>query len=325
MPVKVFAPALPNIPWQERPADCAGHIWRHTGNPIIGRRPFPGARSVYNSAIVPLDGGFVGVFRLDYEEVLPAIHVGHSADGLIWKLEEEPLPFFSCAAEGRGMEYGYDPRIAKIGGDYYIHWCNGYYGPTIGIAKTRDFKNFEQLENAFLPFNRNGVLFPRKIDGFYGMLSRPSGPGHNAYGDIFYSASPDLVFWGRHRLVLERGASRWQRTKIGGGPVPIETSEGWLTIYHGVMDTCNGFVYSAGAMLLDLEQPWKVVARKNSPILWPEAGYETVGHVPNVVFPCAALVDGATNRLAIYYGAADTHIAIAYTTVDALINEIKKG
>ena len=325
MSVKVVAPEIPNLPWQERPAGCTSYIWRHTGNPIIGRRPFPGARSVYNSAVIPFGGKFIGVFRLDYEDVLPAIHLGHSDDGLNWKLEEKPLPFYSCAEDKRPMEYGYDPRVAKIGDDYYIHWCNGYYGPTIGIARTRDFKTFEQLENSFLPFNRNGVLFPRKIGGYYGMLSRPSGPGHNAFGDIFYSASPDLTFWGKHRLVLERGFSRWQRTKVGGGATPIETSEGWLTIYHGVMDTCNGFVYSAGAMLLDLEQPWKIIAKKTGPILWPEKDYETTGHVPNVVFPCAALVDGATNRMAIYYGSADTHIGVAYTTVDALIDQIKRG
>jgi beta-1,4-mannooligosaccharide/beta-1,4-mannosyl-N-acetylglucosamine phosphorylase len=325
MSIKVVAPALPNIPWQDRPTGSSNYIWRHNGNPIIGRRPFPGARSVYNSAVVPFDGKFIGVFRLDYEDVLPSIHIGYSDDGLKWRLEEKPLPLFSCPTTKREMEYGYDPRVAKIGDDYYIHWCNGYHGPTIGIARTRDFKTFEQFENAFLPFNRNGVLFPRKIGGLYGMLSRPSGPGHNAFGDIFYSASPDLTFWGKHRLVLERASSRWERTKIGGGPVPIETSEGWLTIYHGVMDTCNGFIYSAGAMLLDLEEPWKVIAKKSGPILWPEADYEVSGHVGNVVFPCATLVDGDTNRLAIYYGAADTHIAVAYTTVDELIEQIKKG
>jgi beta-1,4-mannooligosaccharide/beta-1,4-mannosyl-N-acetylglucosamine phosphorylase len=224
----------------------------------------------------------------------------------------------------RDFEYGYDPRLCKIENKYYIIWCNGYYGPTIGIAETEDFKTFTQLENAFLPFNRNGVLFPRKIQGLYGMLSRPSGPGHNGFGDIFYSASPDLSFWGKHRMVMERGYSRWQRLKIGAGPVPIETSEGWLMIYHGVMDTCNGFVYSAGVALLDLDEPWKVITQKTAPILWPEVDYETVGHVPNVVFPCATLCDASTGRIAMYYGAADTHIAVAYTTVDILIGAMKK-
>lgn len=325
MAIKVVGEALPNIPWQERPAGCNGYIWRHEGNPIIGRRPFPGARSVYNSAVIPFNGKFIGVFRLDYECVLPAVHLGHSSDGINWKLGKTPLPLFSNVEEDREMEYGYDPRVCKIDDAYYVHWCNGYYGPTIGIAKTTDFKTFEQLENAFLPFNRNGVLFPRKINGLYAMLSRPSGPGHNAFGDIFYSASPDLCFWGKHRMVMQRGHSRWQRTKIGAGPIPIETSEGWLMIYHGVMDTCNGFVYSAGAALLDLDEPWKVIAKKSQPILWPEEDYETVGHVPNVVFPCAALTDADTGRIAMYYGAADTHIAVAYTTIDNLIQEIKKG
>ena len=113
-------------------------------------------------------------------------------------------------------------------------WCNGYHGPTIGIARTKDFVHFEQLENAFLPYNRNGVLFPRKFDGKFLMLSRPSDTGHTPFGDIFVSESPDLVYWGRHRHVMGRGWPWWQGTKIGAGPSPIETSEGWLLFYHGV-------------------------------------------------------------------------------------------
>ena len=109
--------------------------------------------------------------------------------------------------------------------------------PTIGVAYTYDFKKFVQLENAFLPFNRNGVLFPRKINGYYMMMSRPSDNGHTPFGDIFVSQSKDMEFWGRHRHMMSpvRGdESAWQCTKIGAGPVPIETDEGWLLIYHAL-------------------------------------------------------------------------------------------
>ena len=127
-----------------------------------------------------------------------------------------------------------------------------------------------------------------------------------------------MKYWGEHRLVMET-ANPWEATKIGAGPVPIETSNGWLMIYHGVLTSCNGMVYSAGAALLDLNNPDKVLARTDSYILSPWMDYECVGDVPNVVFPCAALCDAASGRIAIYYGAADTVTALAFTTVDKLI------
>ena len=179
-------------------------------------------------------------------------------------------------------------------------------------------KEFYQLENAFLPFNRNGVLFPRKINGKYYMLSRPSDNGHTPFGDIFLSESPDLIYWGKHRYVMGTTGG-WQSTKIGAGPVPIETSEGWLLIYHGVLTSCNGFVYSIGAALLDIDEPWKVRYRTKPYILSPQTYYECVGDVPNVVFPCATLHDSATGRIAIYYGGADTVVALAFAHVDELV------
>ena len=191
------------------------------------------------------------------------------------------------------------------------------------MAWSDDFEAFHQFENAFLPFNRNGVLFPRKIHGNYAMLSRPSDTGHTPFGDIFYSESPDLTFWGKHRHVMSPVDNSWQYRKIGGGPTPIETSEGWLTIYHGVLNSCNGFVYSAGVALLDIDQPWKVIGRARPYILNPREYYECLGDVQNVVFPCATLCDADTGRLAIYYGAADTVVALAFAYVDDLIELIK--
>src|ERR671919_707718 len=175
-----------------------------------------------------------------------------------------------------------------------------------------DFKTFVQLENAFLPFNRNGVLFPRKVAGSYAMLSRPSDNGHTPFGDIYYSESPDLVHWGRHRHVMAPIAWTWQSTKIGAGPTPIETDAGWLVLYHGVLTSCNGFVYSMGAALLDLQEPWRVGARGSDYLLAPHALYEQVGGGANVVFPCAALVDRDADRLSIYYGGADTVVCLAH-------------
>ncbi len=222
------------------------------------------------------------------------------------------------------FEYAYDPRVTKIGDTYYITWCNGYHGPTIGVGYTKNFETFYQLENAFLPYNRNGVLFPKKINGNYAMVSRPSDTGHTPFGDIFYSESPDLVYWGKHRHVMSKQDPGWESTKIGAGPVPIETSEGWLLIYHGVLTSCNGFVYHMGAALLDLEKPWKVIARGRNYIFNPREIYELAGDVPNVTFPCAALTDPKTNRIAIYYGAADTVTAICFGYIDEIVDYIKR-
>jgi beta-1,4-mannooligosaccharide/beta-1,4-mannosyl-N-acetylglucosamine phosphorylase len=252
------------------------------------------------------------------------LHRGRSEDGLHWRIDPEPIRFVADEPEMAVFDFGYDPRVCRIDDRYYVTWCNGYHGPTIGVAYTADFKTFHQLENAFLPYNRNGVLFPRKIDGRYAMLSRPSDTVHTAFGDIFYSESPDMCYWGRHRFVMGKRPG-WEGTKIGAGPVPIETREGWLLIYHGVLTSCNGFLYSAGAALLDLDAPWKVMYRAAPYILSPQTQYECVGDVPNVVFPCAALADADTGRIAIYYGAADTVTCLCYAQVDELIDFIKSN
>jgi len=319
----IIGAAIPNIPWQEKPTGHSEVVWRYSGNPIIDINPIPCAQSIYNSAVIPFNGKFVGVFRADYKSCMPFLHAGTSKDGLKWDIEHERIQFVCDDPEIAKMDYAYDPRVCKIEDDYYISWCNCYHGPTIGLAKTTDFKTFYQLENAYLPFNRNGVLFPRKISGKFVMLNRPSDNGHTPFGDIFLSESEDMIHWGRHRFVMGAGGQWWQGTKIGAGPNPIETTDGWLLIYHGVLNTCNGFVYNMGAALLDIDEPWKVMYRTSRYLLNPEMPYETTGKVPNVAFPCAALVDAPTGRMAIYYGGADTYTCVAYAQVDELIDFVK--
>ena len=325
---KIIGNALPNIPWQERPEGCTDVVWRYSNNPVIKRNAIPSSNSIFNSAVVPFEGKFAGVFRCDSKSRSMDIFAGFSEDGINWNINHEPITFEGEDAEILNREYRYDPRVCFIEDRYYITWCNGYHGPTIGVAYTFDFKTFHQLENAFLPYNRNGVLFPRKINGLYGMVSRPSDTGHTPFGDIFYSQSPDMDFWGKHRPVMSTvkgDDSAWQSTKIGAGPIPIETSEGWLMIYHGVLNSCNGFVYSFGAAILDLEKPWIVKYRTKPYLLSPQELYECVGDVPNVAFPCAALTDAETGRIAIYYGCADTVTGLAFAQVDELVEYIKNN
>jgi len=318
----VQASALPKIPWEERPAGKNDVVWRYSHNPIIPGDLLPTSNSIFNSAVVPFQGAFAGVFRCDNRRRDMNIHAGRSQDGITWQINLQPVQFQGQDPEVTHLEYRYDPRVCWIDDRYILTWCNGYHGPTIGIGYTYDFETFTQVENAFLPYNRNGVMFPRKIRGKYAMLSRPSDRGHTPFGDMFYSESPDLEYWGRHRFVMQPKGG-WQSTKVGAGPIPLETSQGWLLFYHGVLTSCNGFEYSFGAALLDLDEPWKVLYRSGPYLLGPHEVYERVGDTPNVVFPCASLVDAPTGRIAIYYGGADTVICLAFAYVDEVIDFIK--
>lgn len=315
-----------NIPWIDRPKDLNVPVWRYDKNPIIDRNPVAGVARIFNSAVVPWkEDQFIGVFRAETVATLPHLRVGRSGDGIHWEIDSSPIDFYDESGKSWNPYYAYDPRVTKIDNDYYITWCTEFHGPSIGLAVTRDFVHFTRLENPFIPFNRNGVLFPRKIDGEYQLLSRASDNGHTPFGDIFLSRSKDLVYWGKHRHVMEKGGNGWwQGLKIGAGPTPIETSEGWLVFYHGVCNTCNGYVYSMGGAILDIDNPAIVKYRSRNYLLTPEAGYEEVGFVPNVIFPCATLQDAATGRLAIYYGAADSTVALAFTELDTVIDYIKE-
>ena len=299
-------------------------VWRYTENPIIGRSGNKVSNSVFNSAVVPFEDGFAGVFRCDSRSISMDIFVGRSKDGIHWDIEDTPIQFEGEDEEILKREYRYDPRVCFIEDRYYITWCNGYHGPTIGVAYTFDFKKFVQLENAYVPCNRNGVLFPEKINGMYAMLNRPSDNGHTPFGDIFVSFSKDMEFWGRHRHVMSRGNEWWESLKIGGGAAPIETSEGWLLFYHGVSGTCNGYVYSIGGAILDIDNPSKVLYRCENFLLTPEQWYEERGFVPNVTFPCATIHDSESGKIAIYYGCADSYVGLAFTTLDEIVGYIKE-
>jgi len=323
MKYRIMTESLPNIPWQDKKDHSRGPLWRYDDNPIIKADHLSDSNSIFNSAVVPFQKGFAGVFRCDNTSRHMRIHTGFSIDGINWDITPAPIKLLQEDNMLNSSDYQYDPRVVWIEDRWWITWCNGYHGPTIGVAWTKDFVNFYQYENSFLPFNRNGVLFPRKINGYYAMLSRPSDTGHTAFGDIFYSESPDMVYWGRHRHVMSPSSfkeSGWQSTKIGAGPVPIETSEGWLLFYHGVLTSCNGFVYSFGAALLDIDEPWRIIARSCPYLLAPQNLYEVVGDVPNVVFPCASLADKDTGRIAIYYGCADTVTSLTFGYIDNIID-----
>ena len=317
---------MQNMPWEDCPKDFKEPIWRYSQNPIIKRRPLEGVSRVFNSAPVPFNGEYIGIFRGDNVDDIPHLYVGHSKDGIHFEFEKEQIHFVNEKGEKvPDTNYQYDPRVIPFDDFFFIVWCDDFAGPTIAIAKTYDFKTFVKYDTPFLPYNRNGVLFPRKINDKYMMLSRPSDSGHTAFGDIFISESKDLTYWGKHRLVMQRGYEWWCALKVGAGPVPIELDDGWLVFTHGVNRTCNGYVYSIGAIILDKDDPSKVLYRCKNFLMTPEAEYETVGFVANVIFPTSALVDEKTGRIALYYGAADTYTCLAFTTVDRIVKYIKEN
>lgn len=303
--------SIKNLPWQGKPEGYAYPVWRYSANPIITRDNLFMANSIFNSAVVPFKDGFAGVFRVDLLSRDQVIVTGFSKDAVNWDLSDKII------------FYGYDPRICLIEGKYYLSWVKHTpHGTVIGLAYTEDFESWTELEDACYPVARNGVLFPRKINGEYKLLIRPCDRGHTPYGDIYLQSSPDLTFWGKYRHIMSP-IKNWEMTKIGAGPTPIETDEGWLLFYHGVITSCNGFTYSIGAAILDRDNPEKVLHRADCYLLAPHEIYETVGDVPNVVFPCAALADQDTGRIAIYYGAADTSVGLAFTTIDETVKFIK--
>ena len=309
---KIIGGNIPNIPWEDKPEGYKYPVWRYSGNPVITRDNLFGANSIFNSAVVPYNGGFKGVFRVDNISRDHTLVTGSSKDGISWELDSEVI------------FRGYDPRLCEIDGKYYLSWVNlTPHGTTIGIAYTEDFTKWVQLEDACYPVARNGVLFPRKVNGEYMLLIRPCDRGHTPYGDIFIQQSKDLNYWGKYRFVM-KPEKNWEMTKVGAGPTPIETDEGWLMFYHGVLTSCNGFTYAMGAAILDKDEPWKVLHRADCFLLAPHENYELVGDVPNVVFPCAALTDAESGKIAIYYGGADTVVGLAFTTVEETVKFIKE-
>ena len=295
---------------------------RDPRNPIITPEMLGGnVDAIHNSGITKFRGRYVGLFRVDDLGLREGLYKGTSDDGYKWSIEKTWIkvknPYSDSPDPARKA---FDPRITKMGDTYYIVYCLWCWGhkSSVSILKTEDFETFEHVGLPFPPQNRNGVLFPRKINGKYVMLHRPSGGGD---ADIFLSSSPDLIHWGEHHMVMEHGGG-WGWQKIGPGPVPIEVDEGWLMIFHGVRDTASGFIYCAGGAILDREQPWKVLHRCVHYLLAPTEDYERIGDVFNVVFPTSLAHDEATGKLDLYYGCADTRIGVAHANIREVVDYI---
>jgi len=205
-----------------------------------------------------------------------------------------------------------DPRITRIGDTYWFTYVAvSRHGPATALASTTDFQTFTRHGVIFPIENKDVVLFPEAMDGEYVALHRPVGGTRFTRPEIWLARSPDMVHWGRHKVLLG-SVSGWDAGRVGAGAPPIRSPDGWLEIYHGSTKPTGGTgvgTYSAGALLLDLDEPHRIVRQSSEPILVPESDFEREGFVSNVVFPTGVVERGDT--LLVYYGAADTVCAVA--------------
>jgi beta-1,2-mannobiose phosphorylase / 1,2-beta-oligomannan phosphorylase len=191
-------------------------------------------------------------------------------------------------------------------------------GPGVSLALTEDFRSFERIGNVMPPEDKDATLLPRKFGGRWALIHRPVSTHDGAH--IWISYSPDLRHWGDHRVLLRaRRGPWWDANKVGLSPPLIETPRGWLMMYHGVRTTASGCIYRLGLALLDLEDPSRCLLRSSKWIFGPERDYERTGDVGDVVFPCGYVVEDDGDTLSLYYGAADTSIALARGSIRALL------
>jgi predicted GH43/DUF377 family glycosyl hydrolase len=297
---------------------------RHPANPILRASdwPYP-AHTVFNpGATLLLDGTTLLLCRVEDRRGHSHLCAARSANGIDgWEIDKEPtlLPEPQHYPEELwGIE---DPRITFVDElDQYAIAYTAYSmaGPGVALALTKDFRSFERCGLVMQPDDKDAALLPRRIDGLYALIHRPM---HDAGSHVWISYSSDLRHWGGHKQMLAaRKGGWWDANKVGLSPPLIETSRGWLMLYHGVRHTAAGCLYRLGLALFDLERPEHCLARGDSWIFGPEEPYERNGDVGNVTFPCGYTVGADGDSLRIYYGAADTSIALATASIAELLS-----
>ena len=305
------------------PSRYATLLHRHAGNPILTAAawPYP-VHTVFNPGATRLaDGTTLLLCRAEDRRGHSHLSAARSVNGIDgWQIDETPtlLP----DPEGHPEElWGIeDPRITFIEelGKYAVAYTAfSKSGPGVALALTKDFRTFERLGLAMQPEDKDAALLPRRIDGSFALLHRPMAA---TGAHIWMSFSPDLRAWGNHKPVLQaRKGGWWDANKIGLSSPMIETPRGWLMLYHGVRQTASGALYRLGLALFDLAHPDQCLLRGDEWIFGPEAPYECAGDVGHVAFPCGSTVGPDGDTLHIYYGAADTSIALATASIRELL------
>jgi len=252
--------------------------------------------------------------RGTYLTSISNLRLARSKDGIGFEVENSPTIQPANDYETFGLE---DPRISLIDDTYYINYVGVCpLGVTTCLASTKDFTTFEHHGVIFCPDNKDVVLFPERVGGKYYALHRPVSLLFGKQ-EVWIAESPDLCCWGNHRYLMGSRPGYWDEFKIGAGAVPFKIEQGWLEIYHGVNQNDR---YCLGAVLLDSQEPWKVIARTEKPVFEPEADYECNGFFGNVVFSCGLLCED--DKLKIYYGAADTVICYAELSLEETIKTL---
>jgi len=253
---------------------------------------------------------------------LSHLRVVRSRDGKHVDSVEDTAFWPSNTYEEFGVE---DPRITRIGDTFYITYVAvSRHGVATALASTKDFKSYERLGILFPPENKDVVLFPERIGGDYYALHRPNAATPFTKPEMWLATSPYLIHWGNHEQFLG-GSEEWDIGRIGAGTPPIRTAAGWLEIYHGnsKREEDSGIgIYCGGALLLDLENPRRIIGRSGR-LFVPETKYELEGFVPNVVFPTGIVLRDDTAL--IYYGAADTYIAVVEFSLADILNSLRSG
>lgn len=301
---------------------------RHADNPILTAAdwPYP-CNTIFNPAATLLaDGTTLLLCRVEDRRGISHLTAARSQDGMSdWRIDPEPtlVPKPEDYPEEKwGVE---DARITFLPElQKYVVSYTAYSrgGPGISLALTQDFHSFDRVGDILPPDDKDSALFPRRIDGRWAMIHRPVTPSGT---HIWMSYSIDLRHWGSHTLILPaRNGAWWDATKIGLSPPPVETDEGWLIIYHGVHMTPAGCIYRLGLALFDLEDPRQCIRRGDEWVFAPEQAYEREGDVGNVVFPCGVTVGPDKDTLRLYYGAADTCIALATGSIRQMLDWLKR-
>ncbi|HEY65204.1 MAG TPA: glycosidase [Caldilineae bacterium] len=302
---------------------------RHPKNPILSAAdwPYP-VNSVFNPGVTLLpDGTTLLLCRVEDRSGHSHLCVARSRNGVDgWEID--PAPTLTPDPENYPEEiWGIeDPRITYVPelGKYviaYTAYSRG--GPGVSLALTEDFQHFERYGMVMPPEDKDAALLPRRIGGHWALIHRPVSAMLGAH--IWISYSPDLRHWGSHKLMLRaRRGGWWDANKIGLSPPPIETERGWLMIYHGVRQTASGSLYRLGLALFDLETPERCLLRGNAWIFGPEEPYERFGDVNNVVFPCGYTIGPDGDTINLYYGAADTCIALATGSIRSLLDWLER-
>jgi predicted GH43/DUF377 family glycosyl hydrolase len=299
---------------------------RHPSNPIIQASdlPYP-ANSVFNPGVAQLDGETLLLLRVEDLRGISHLQVARSDNGTNgWRCDAGLLltPARHRTEEIWGCE---DPRLTWL--PEREEWAIAYTaysrrGPLVSLAVTTDFQQARRLGPVMPPEDKDAALFPRRIGGRWAMIHRPTPLRGGAH--IWVSFSPDLRHWGDHALLVEaRDGAWWDAGKIGLGPPPVETPEGWLLMYHGVHTTASGPIYRLGFALLDLDDPTVVLRRSEEWVFGPRADYEAKGDVDRVVFPCGWVVDSEADQIRLYYGAADTAVALATASYESVLAYVR--